>query len=140
MKFPLNACRVLILVLSSASFAQNAPSQTTGAPAGQQPTSLADVVRNSKAKNANHAKKVLTDEDMETSAGPLPRLKMDGAENADEVGAAIASYKLNHTPEETEKAVRIWYERYDEMLAAAIQENLDLKTLRDQNLNNGYEL
>lgn len=140
MKSHLNCCRVLILLFSSACFAQSAPSQAASAPAGQQPPSLADVVRNSKAHNANHAKKVLTDEDMEASTGPLPRLRMDGAENADDVVAAIASYKLNHTPEETEKAVRIWYERYDEMLAAAIQENLDLKTLRDQNLNNGYEL
>lgn len=77
---------------------------------------------------------------MEANAGPLPRLKMDGAENADQVVAAIATYKVNHTREETEKAVRIWYERYDKMLAAAIQENLDLKTLRDENPNNGYEL
>jgi hypothetical protein len=65
---------------------------------------------------------------------------MDGAENADEVVAAITAYKTKHTPEEMEKAVRIWYERYDQMLAAAIQENLDLKTLRDENSSNGYEL
>lgn len=139
MRVQLNSCRVLIFILSTISFAQNAAPQA-GAPVEQKTTSLADVVRNSKAQNANHAKKVLTDEDMEATTGPLPRLKMEGAENADEVVAAIASYKLSHSPEETEKAVRIWYERYDEMLAAAIQENLDLKTLRDQNLNNGYEL
>ena len=139
MKLPFKLC-FLVFVFTLTSFAQNAPSQPASAPTGQQPTSLADVVRNSKTKNANHAKKVLTDEDMEASAGPLPRLRMDGAENADEVVTAITSYKLNHTPEETEKAVRIWYDRYDEMLAAAIQENLDLKSLRDQNLNNGYEL
>jgi hypothetical protein len=53
---------------------------------------------------------------------------MDGAENAEEVVAAITAYKAKHSPEETEKAVRIWHERYDEMLAATIQENLDLKT------------
>jgi hypothetical protein len=109
-------------------------------PSSDAGTSLADVVRSGKAQKNAHAKKVLTDEDMEVSAGPLPRLRMDGAENADEVVAAISAYKTKHTPEETEKAVRIWYERYDEMLAAAIQENLDLKTLRDENLNNGYEL
>ncbi len=101
---------------------------------------MAEIVRKSKAQKAARAKKVLTDEDMEASTGPLPRLKMDGAENADEVVSAISAYKLKHTPEETEKAVRIWYERYDEMLAAAIQENMDLKTLRDTNLSNGNEL
>ena len=98
------------------------------------------MVRGDKAQKGEHAKRVLTDEDMENTSGPLPRLKMEGAENADEVIKAIASYKTTHEPAETEKAVRIWYERYDEMLAAAIQENLDLKTLRDENMNNGNEL
>lgn len=119
------------------SRAQQSQSSQTSSDA---PASLADIVRGAKAQKNVHAKKVLTDEDMEVSAGPLPRLKMDGAENADEVVAAISAYKVKHSPEETEKAVRIWYERYDEMLAAAIQENLDLKTLRDENLSNGYEL
>jgi hypothetical protein len=36
--------------------------------------------------------------------------------------------------------VHIWYDRYDEMLAAAIQENQDMKALRDANLSNGYAL
>lgn len=122
--------------LAQSSAQQSTSTQTTS----DSPDSLADMVRGAKAQKNAHAKKVLTDEDMEISAGPLPRLRMDGAENADEVVAAISTYKAKHTPEETEKAVRIWYERYDEMLAAAIQENLDLKTLRDENLNNGYEL
>ena len=124
------------------SVAQSASEQTQrpAPPPSDSGSSLADVVRSSKAQKSGHAKKVLTDEDMEDTAGPLPRLKMEGAENADQVVAAIAAYKTTHKPEETENAVRIWYERYDEMLAAAIQENLDLKTLRDENLNNGYEL
>jgi len=77
---------------------------------------------------------------MEATAGPLPRLKMDGAENADDVMTAIATYKSSHTPEQTESAVHIWYDRYDQMLAAAIQQNLDVKVLRDANYSNGYEL
>lgn len=122
------------LAQTSAQPQQNPQTSTDGT------TSLADMVRGSKAQKNAHAKKVLTDEDMEVSAGPLPRLKMDGAENADEVVAAISAYKAKHNSEEMEKAVRIWYERYDQILAAAIQENLDLKTLRDENLNNGFEL
>src|SRR5579864_998414 len=122
--------------LAQTSAQQSQSAQTSS----DSPASLADMVRGSKAQKNAHARKVLTDEDMEASTGPLPRLKMDGAENADEVVAAISAYKAKHTPEETEKAVRLWYERYDEMLAAAIQENLDLKTLRDENLSNGYEL
>jgi len=102
-------------------------------------SSVAAAARDSKAPKA-HAKKVFTDEDMEASAGPLPRLKMDGAENADEVVAAITKYKTTHTAEQTEQAIRIWYDRYDEMLAAAIQENQDMTVLRNANSSNGYEL
>jgi len=104
------------------------------------PGSIAAAARDAKAQKVGKAKKVFTDEDMEATAGPLPRLKMDGPENADEVVAAIAKYKVTHTPEETEKAVRVWYERYDEMLAAAIQDNQDTAALRNANTSNGYEL
>ena len=77
---------------------------------------------------------------MDATAGPLPHLKMDGAENGDEIIAAIATYKSSHTPEQTEAAVHTWYDRYDQMLAAAIQQNHDVKVLRDANVSNGYEL
>lgn len=36
--------------------------------------------------------------------------------------------------------MQAWYGRYDEELAAAIQENLDVKSLREENVSNGYEL
>jgi hypothetical protein len=65
---------------------------------------------------------------------------MDGAENADDIVVAIAKYKATHTPGQTEEAVRLWYDRYDEELAAVIQRNLDIKTLREANVTNGYEL
>ena len=117
------------------SATQNSTTQnSTGSDA-----SLAAAARDAKAQKAK-AKKVFTDEDMEATAGPLPRLKMDGPENSDEVVAAIAKYKAAHTPEQTENAVHIWYDRYDAMLAAAIQTNLDVTVLRQTNYNNGYEL
>jgi hypothetical protein len=128
---------VVLLALSALSLAQNAPAAQDSADAG---SPLAAAARSAKAEKATHAKKVFTDEDMEATAGPLPRLKMDGAENADEVVAAISKYKTAHTPEQTEQAVHIWYDRYDEMLAAAIQENQDLTSLRNANMSNGYEL
>lgn len=102
--------------------------------------SLTAAARDAKAQKPARAKKVFTDEDMEAVSGPLPKLSMEGAENGDEVVAAIAKYKQSHKPEETERAVRIWYDRYDEMLAGAIQENLDMRVLRDANQSNGYEL
>lgn len=66
-------------------------------------TSIAAAARSAKAQKAAHAKKVVTDEDMKAFAGPLPRLKMDGPENADEVVTAIEQYKLTHTPEQPSK-------------------------------------
>jgi hypothetical protein len=65
---------------------------------------------------------------------------MEGTENSDEVMAAITTYRVNHTAEQTERVVGIWYERYDEILAAAIQNNIETRVLRDANTSNGYEL
>jgi hypothetical protein len=77
---------------------------------------------------------------MEATAGPLPRLKMEGAENADDIVLAISKYKANHTAEETEQAVHIWHDRYDQMLAASTQENQEILSLRSANMSNGYAL
>lgn len=131
---------VLILAFSVLSFAQSTPASAPPQTSPDTGSSLAAAARNAKAQNVPHAKKVFTDEDMEATAGPLPRLKMDGAENADDVIAAIAKYKLTHSPEQTETAVHDWYDRYDGELAAAIQANLDVTSLRAANVDNGYEL
>jgi len=128
---------IVLLAFSAISMAQNTPVPQDSADAG---SPLATAARSAKTQKSGHAKKVFTDEDMEVTAGPLPRLKMDGAENADDIVTAITQYKAAHTPEQTEEAVHIWYDRYDEILAAAIQENLDMMVLRNANVSNGYEL
>lgn len=144
----ITACALLLALRCAA---QNAPASCKSQPpdnarevqsseTSDSAGSIAAAARSTKAQKTGRAKKVITDEDMEAVAGPLPRLKMDGAENADEVVAAIAKYKLDHTPEQTEQAVHVWYDRYDDILGAAIQENLDLQTLRSANMSNGYEL
>jgi hypothetical protein len=134
----------VLLAASGSSWAQKSapPAASTSASddTAEAGSPLAAAARSSKAQKAAKAKKVFTDEDMEATAGPLPRLKMDGAENADEVVAAIATYKTTHNPEQTEEAVHTWYDRYDEMLQAAIRDNLDVQTLRAANMSNGYEL
>jgi hypothetical protein len=141
-----------LLVLSALSLAQNQSAQNQ--PAQNQPTSqdsssqnsgdtgnsLAGAARTAKAQKAGHSKKVFTDEDMEVSTGPLPRLKMDGPENVEEVVTAISTYKLTHTPEQTEQAVHMWFDQYDQILAAAIQQNHDVAALRNANMSNGYAL
>jgi len=98
------------------------------------------MVKNSKKQNSLRANKVITEDDMNAIANLLPRLRMDGAENSDEIIAAIGRYKASHSPEETEEAVQAWYERYDEDLGAAIQQNLTVSSLREENNSNGYEI
>jgi len=133
---------LLALILSIAAAQDSAPAAPPGP--GQTSTgsekSIAAAVRDSKAQKTSRAKKVFTEDDLGAATIALPRLTMDGADNSDEIIAAIGKYKETHTPEQTEAAVKAWYERYDEELAAAIQENLDVKTLRDENVSNGYEL
>ncbi len=130
-------------LLVSASVAQQ---PTPVAPAAPEPTStgteqpLGNVVKNSKKQTSVKAKKVITEDDMDAIANLLPRLRMEGAENSDEIIAAIGEYKASHTPEETEAAVQAWYERYDQDLAAAIQQNQTVNTLREENFSNGNEL
>lgn len=102
--------------------------------------SLAAVVRRGKAQKKARATTVVTDDDVEPVAGPLPHLKMTGAENGEEVVTATVKYRQTHTLEQTEDAVRRWYEECDDELEAAIKENLEIKTLREANINNGYEL
>jgi hypothetical protein len=131
------------LVVIATSAAQSPPPSSESQSAqtsGESEASVAAAVRNSKTQKTPRAKKVFTDEDMEVTAGPLPRLKMDGAENADDVVTAIAKYKETHSAQQTEEAVHIWYDRYDEMLAAAIRANIDMKAIREANVTNGYEL
>lgn len=130
-------------LLVSASVAQQ---PTPVAPAAPEPTStgteqpLGTVVRNSKKPTSVRAKKVITEDDMDAIANVLPRLRMEGAENSDEIIAAIGQYKASHTPEEMEAAVQAWFERYDQDLAAAIQQNQVVNSLREENFSNGYEL
>ncbi len=123
-------------------FAQNEPAQTpeSSDSSCEQGDSLAAAARCSKARKGARSKKVVTDEDIEAHFGPFPRLKMNEAENGEEVVAAIAKYKETHTPQETEDAIRGWYEDYDEELAAAITDNQDLQALREANVTNGYDL
>jgi hypothetical protein len=130
----------ILLIFSVASFAQNANQAGASPDSNDAGSSLAAAARSAKAEKLTRAKKVFTDEDMEATAGPLPLLKMDGPENADDVVAAISKYQTEHTPEQTEQAVHTWFDRYDSILGAVIQENLDMQTLRAANMSNGNEL
>lgn len=136
---PLLLVSVLFLSISDAQQSPVAPPAPDPTSSGAD-QSLGAVARAAKKPDALRAKKVITEDDMDSPANALPRLRMVGAENADEIIAAIGKYKDSHTPAETETAVQAWYERYDEDLAAAIQQNQTVNTLREENLSNGNEI
>jgi hypothetical protein len=144
MQKPFHRCCLSISLLLGCSALALAQSQPAPAPPPAQSSGtaspLAAAASNAKAQKTGHAKKVFTDDDMEANAGPLPRMKMDGPENGDDIVAAITKYKETHTPEQTEQAIRTWYDRYDEMLVATIQENRDMQTIGSVNMSNGNEL
>ena len=102
--------------------------------------SVAAAARKNKSEKGTRPKRVITDEDMKAWSGPLPKLRMDGTENSDEIIKAILAYRKAHTAPETEAVVRTWFERYDEMLAAAIHNSTETRNLRAANTSNGYEL
>lgn len=113
------------------------PAATSGSSSGN---SIAAAARSAKAQKANRATKVFTDDDMEVIAGPLPHLKLDATDNTKEVVDAIVRYRASHKLDETERVVRAWFDRYDQMLAAAIQENQNVMSIRNVNVANAYDM
>ncbi len=104
---------------SSYSQQENCPCPLRESNQGQ---SLADAAKDAKKNKTAHAAKAITDEDMDSRKGPLPRLNMEGTENSDEIIQAISEFKAKHNERETEQALHDWYNEYDTMLATAIRE------------------
>ncbi len=128
----------VLAVCSTLTLAQNQPAPPPDSTDSN--NSLVSAAQSAKSQKAGRAKKVFTDDDIEAMAGPLPRLKMTGPENSEEIIAAIAKYLDGHTREETETAVHNWYDRYDEMLAATIHGNREMSSIRTANITNGNDL
>ena len=91
-----------------------------------QEDSVADAARKTHA-SASKAKTLITDETLNYDHGPLPEMNIDGVDNSDDIINAIKKYKENHTPDETEVAVRGWYDRYDMMFQKAFDENTAIR-------------
>lgn len=128
-------------VVSTARGQSSPPSSL--APPPQTPSSdkpVAAAVRDSKTQKNSHAKKVFTDDDMDAITSPLPRLKMEGIDNTDQIIAEICNYRKTHTPGETEQVLHDWYDEYDSQLQAAIEDNQSRSTLMQENQRNGYDL
>ena len=81
-----------LLSIAVAQNSQPATPSATAQTSASPEKSVAAAVRDSKTQKTAHAKKVFTEDDLDATATALPRLKMDGAENGDEIVAAIGKY------------------------------------------------
>jgi hypothetical protein len=126
----------LPLLLSSFGFCQ----QGSGTPAQSDPPakSLGEIAKESRNTNIKHSKKLITNEELDATHGPLPRLKLEDDDNTEEVIRAIGDYRSNHSPEETERVVHEWYDEYDGELADSIREGIRMKDRRESTVYNGY--
>lgn len=126
----------VILTCSGLCMAQSAAPPANSQGSASTDTSLAGAARRAKAQKNARAKNVLTGDDLEETDGPLPRLNLDGEENADYVTTAIVRYHETHSPQQTEEVVHTWFDRYDQALASAIRDDLDLMAGRYTNTSN----
>jgi hypothetical protein len=133
----------LIICFSACVSAQ--PQQQDNASSGdavpsQSTPSLADIAKEAKKRKAEsqaHAKKVVTNEELGSSHGPLPALDFK-EDNSNEVLEAIGQYQSGHSAQETETAVHQWFDEYDAVLLAAIRGNMSESDRRSDTVYNGY--
>jgi len=139
-KRPSKAFLGAALFLAALAFAGSARAQQSDSSSDQEPgKSLAQLAKEAKQNKTAHAKKVLTEDDLDHK-GPLPRIDMDGTDNSDEIVQAIGDYKNKHTPEETEQVLHDWYDAYDSMLATAIRETNQIRDRRESTTYVGNRL
>ncbi len=133
---------MLISVVMTLSLPAHSQQETCPCPVrdSHDSQSLADVAKEAKKDKTAHARKSITDDDMESKKGPLPRLNMEDTDNSDEIIAAIGKFKDKHNEQETEQAIHNWYDEYDELLASAIRENKELREQRESTSYHSYEM
>lgn len=119
------------------SFALSQPQQDNDSSNSDKPLGeIAKEAKQSKKQSTTHT--VITEEDLNKQSGPLPKLNLDPDENnTEEIIKAIKDYKAKHTAEETEQVVHDWYERYDNMLTAALKDNKHTTARQRFNSNMG---
>lgn len=131
---------ILLLTLLSLATAPILAQQDSDSSTDNGTKSIAEIAKESRAKASANSKTIINSEDLAKGKdqGPIPRLNMDEQDNSDEISEAIRAFKAKHTPEETERAVRDWYQEYDDMLATAIKGNKDTAQRRQFTTYNGY--
>lgn len=95
----------------------------------QQQKSLGEIARESRSKNTPRAKIVIDNDNLDArkERPEIPDMTPTGPFNTDEIVGAIRVFREKHSSQETEAAVRSWYEKHDAMLARAIEENNSLR-------------
>lgn len=134
---------LVLAILTGVGFAQNRPPSLPQPSVQTSPDpddSLGAVARRAKSNKTAAAKRIITDDDVKGTIGPLPRLKIKEAENGEDVIAAIIAYKQSHSADQTEEAVHRWFDEYDKDLEKAIQSNIEIKAVRGANVGNAYIL
>lgn len=129
-----------MIVISSLSFLPAARCQDSTASSQSDSNgekSLGEVARQAKKKKDQN--KPPMREDL-APIGPFPKLSMEGVDNSEQIVHAIADYVPKHTKDETESAVRAWYDEYDAMLASAIHENISTRDRRESTNFTGSQL
>ncbi len=101
--------------------AQTVPASSTSSPSNAG-NSLGSVARSLNGGKTAPTKHVFSNDDMEASDEPLPRLNMNISQpdNSAAIVAAIVTYRQAHTPKQTEETVHAWFDLYDRTLADAI--------------------
>ena len=129
----------VFLALSASSLAQTAtPSSSSSA---SNAASLGSVARSQKGGKAAPARRVFSNDDMEATDEPLPRLnlKIGQRDNSADIVAAIVTYRQTHTLKQTEDTVHAWFDLYDRTLADAILALNDHQSARQTNAKTMHE-
>jgi hypothetical protein len=142
---------LIVLPLTRPSFAQSGDDANPP---------LGDVAKKNEAAKKNAAKKegdgssgpkrVFTDDDMSIRKSPIPALALQGADNVEDVMAAIHEFRAKHNPEETENVVHEWFDEETQALSAAIDATtrlskhyqLRMESVQDRSgypYNNGFD-
>ena len=138
--FHASALLTILLAVSAAAYSQQETCPCPVRDSQNQGQGLADIAKEARNNKTAHAKKSITDDDMESKKGPLPRLNTQDTDNSDEIIEAISKFKDKHNEHETEQAIHNWYDEYDEMLAAAIRENIEMRDQRESTSYHSYEM
>lgn len=86
-----------VLTVVVVSFAQHPTSASSDCPPGAEPPdSVAAAARRNKARNKGHASQLVSEENLNRTAGPLPPLNMEGPEDGSDFIAALTDYKKSH--------------------------------------------